>query len=424
MMWMAGWRFEDDVTTDDVLRLVARQRSLNFAPGDETLYSNTGFTLLGVVVERVAGMSLSRFSRERIFEPLGMKDTLIQDDHHQVVKRRAVSYRPAKGGGYESLLLSDSTIGQSGVVTTIGDLARWDQNFDDGKVGGNNLIAQMLERGRRNNGELTRYAAGLGVDEYRGLQIVEHSGSVAAYRSHYLRFPTQRLSVIILANAEDLPATEFAHRIADICQEDHLKRQIAKADPPAPSADVELPPDLFDAYTGDYQRKPGDFVTISREGAKLMVQGTGSGRVELTPASQTLFRLPRKGAYVAFVKPQGANRAESIRLGVEGREQETATRIDPPPAAGLVGDYYSHELDVIYHVRAHEGEGSDGQLLLVYPRGVIEMKRTVPDSFDVPFPLRSIRFDRDDKGRATGFILDGERARQLRFERIELDERK
>jgi hypothetical protein len=415
-MWIAGWRWEDELTLDDVMRIVSRQKELNFPPGDQSLYSNTGFTLLSVVVERISGQSLAAFSSRRIFEPLGMSHSQIQDDHHRMIRNRAVSYRPAERGGYEALLLSDSTTGQTGIVTNVEDMARWDRNFYDAKVGGPALIARMQEPGRLNNGRATHYAAGLGADVYRGSKIIEHSGSVAAYRSHYLRFPDLHASVVVLSNAQNLEATDIAHKIADIVLEDRLQPASAKKqDPPATRpTNLALPAALLDSYAGDYEIAPGNYVTITRENLQLSARGTGSGSAPLFAQSQTSFALPNPKAGVIFVKDAQADHATEIRLLRDGSEKR-ARWIPNTPPSDYVGDYYSAELRAIYGVEVRKG-----QLYLDPPRGQFPMKRTTKDQFDVPFPMKSLRFERDSSGRLTGFIIEGERAKNLRFRKADL----
>ncbi|HXE51778.1 MAG TPA: serine hydrolase [Tepidisphaeraceae bacterium] len=282
-----------------------------------------------------------------------MNHTQIQGDHHRVIQNLADSYRPGTNGNYEAMSLSDSTVGETGVVTDVEDLARWDENFYDSKVGGQRLIAQMQEPGRLGNGQRTRYAAGLGVDQYRGLTVIEHSGSIAAYRSHYLRAPACNVSVIVLSNAEDLPATDLAHRVADIVLADRMRPNEAAGPSPAskPPANLELPTSLLDAYAGDYQLAPNDF----------------------------------------------------------------APRFQQPPVSEYVGDFYSPELRVIYGV-----EFRQGQLCLEHPRGRVVMTRATPDSFDLPFPLDGLRFQRDQAGHCVGFVISGARAKNVAFRKVDL----
>ena len=221
---MAGWRIGGDViTTGDVLELVARQRELNFAPGAEHLYCNTGYTLLGVIAERVAGKSLRAFCAERIFGPLGMRNTHFHDDHTMLVRNRAYPYAPAEGGGFmHGVLFSLSTAGASGVFTTVEDLALWDENFYRCAVGGQEVIAQMHERGVLSSGEQIRYAFGLWIDDYRGLRAVQHDGEDAGFRCHMMRFPEQHFAVAVLGNLSTLNVVELAQRVADIYLADAL----------------------------------------------------------------------------------------------------------------------------------------------------------------------------------------------------------
>ena len=149
---MAGWRMDDVITDKDVMSLVRRQRTLNFAPGSEFEYSNTGYTLLSEIVQRVSGKSLAAFSKERIFDPLGMKHTFFHEQYTTLVAGRAQSYQPAPRVGYEGVALSYSTVGPSSLFTTADDLVLWDRNFDDTRVGGKPLLARMQTPATLNDG--------------------------------------------------------------------------------------------------------------------------------------------------------------------------------------------------------------------------------------------------------------------------------
>jgi CubicO group peptidase (beta-lactamase class C family) len=136
LLKMAGWRMEDVITERDILDLVFRQKELNFAPGAEYLYSNTGYTLLAVIVARVSKQSFREFTQERIFKPLAMTSTHFHDDHRQIVKNRAYSYRPARRGAeFELVPLQYANVGATSLFTTVEDLTKWDRNFYDAKVG-------------------------------------------------------------------------------------------------------------------------------------------------------------------------------------------------------------------------------------------------------------------------------------------------
>jgi CubicO group peptidase (beta-lactamase class C family) len=212
---LAGLRFDDTYAVQDVLDMTARQRGLNFTPGERYLYSNTGYIVLGIVVQRVTGKSLRDFAAERIFGPLMMADSHYQDDHTQPVRGRAYAYSPVAGGRYAINVWNNDLVGQGGVMTTVVDLAKWDDNFSTGRVGGEGFLRRQLERGRLNAGTTISYAFGVEVGTYRGLDLVEHTGSTGGYRAVLTRFPKQKTTIAALCNVSDAAPATLAHRVAD-----------------------------------------------------------------------------------------------------------------------------------------------------------------------------------------------------------------
>lgn len=227
LVGLAGLRYDDTYTVQDVLDMTARQRALNFDPGSRYLYSNTGYIVLGVVVQRVTGQSLRAFAEDRIFRPLGMTHTHYQDDHTQVVPGRASAYSPRPGGGYSINIWNNDLVGQGGLMTTARDLAKWDENFYTGVVGGPGFLARQLERGKLTDGTLLTYAYGLEIGSYRGLPIVEHSGSTGGYRTDLVRFPAQHTSIAALCNVSNAAPAALAKRVADVVLRDKFTQPVA-----------------------------------------------------------------------------------------------------------------------------------------------------------------------------------------------------
>ena len=212
----AGVRLDDGYTVDDILAIAARQKRLNFDPGSEYAYSNTGYVLLGIVVQRVTGKSLRQFAEEQIFAPLGMTHTHYHDDHNEPVMGRAFAYEPAREGGWKIDVWNNDIVGQGGLMTTVEDLQKWDENFYTGTVGGPSFLARQLEQGRLSNGTTLAYAFGLEVGSYRGLPMVEHSGSTGGYRTDITRFPTAHTTVVTMCNASTAGSVGLAHQVADV----------------------------------------------------------------------------------------------------------------------------------------------------------------------------------------------------------------
>src|SRR5205085_11877682 len=212
-----------DLTTDqDALELIARQREPNFAPGDQWLYSNSGFFLASVIVKRVSGKTLAQFAAERIFAPLGMTHTRFNDDHMSVIPNRATGYAPRDSGGWATAMSNFEQTGDGAVQTSIEDMQRWDENFYTGRVGGTEVLAAMQKPAVLNSGKQQTYALGLQVDSYRGLRTVSHGGSWAGYRAELLRFPDQHLSVACLCNLARTNPSQLARRVAEVYLGGHM----------------------------------------------------------------------------------------------------------------------------------------------------------------------------------------------------------
>ncbi|MGH7461102.1 MAG: serine hydrolase domain-containing protein, partial [Longimicrobiales bacterium] len=207
LMALAGIRMEDVFPETDAIGLIARQKELNFAPGTDYLYSNSGYLLLAQIVRRVTGKSLREYADERLFKPLGMTNTHFHDEPYHIFPNRAISYAPVQGGGYRiSYLLNFDKIGAGGLYTTLNDLMLWDRNFYDNKLG-KGFLELMHRRGVRADGDTLAYAFGLQIGRYRGERTVRHSGSLMGFQADLVRFPEHRFTVMALCNGNDITPT-------------------------------------------------------------------------------------------------------------------------------------------------------------------------------------------------------------------------
>ncbi|QJE03655.1 beta-lactamase family protein (plasmid) [Massilia forsythiae] len=307
LMFLKGAGTDAVITQEDVLALVKRQRALNFAPGHEYAYSNTGYLLLGQIIQRVSGMPLAEFARVRIFDPLGMKHTQFQNGCGTLVPQRVLSYLPSGAGGYDNAAVCEAADGAGGVVTTAGDLALWDRNFYDGRVGGIDLLAQMQVPGKLGNGQSNNYASALVIDAYRGRRIVKHGGDIRGFHTQLTRFPDQHFSVVVLANSSDLDKDELVRKIADIYL-DH----VAPAAPAAPMSperrfrEVAFDPAGLDALVGYYALPPQsgvEGVHFTKENGYLWAQGTGQARIRVFAYGERSFFAKAINAQFTFDAP-------------------------------------------------------------------------------------------------------------------------
>jgi CubicO group peptidase (beta-lactamase class C family) len=199
LLAVSGWPSDGHLTEQQFLTIIGRQKSLNFQPGDEFLYSNTGYALLAMVVQRASGQSLRDFAAARIFKPLGMSHTEFREDHNSLIAKRALGYQPS-GATYKTSLPELDVVGDGGAYSTVEDLAKWDGNFRTARVGGRSAIAALEAPGKLNDGQIIPYALALTIGEFRGVRTLSHAGAYGGYRSTLLRFPDKGVSVITLCN--------------------------------------------------------------------------------------------------------------------------------------------------------------------------------------------------------------------------------
>jgi CubicO group peptidase (beta-lactamase class C family) len=266
-------------TPKELVKTLSRQKELNFKPGDEDSYSNSGYFLLSEIVSRVSGLETSAFAKKYIFDPLGMNNTHFHDEPNMIVKNRAYGYSPKKEGGYRLDILRLKVIGDLGVFTTIEDFLKWDQNFYENKLGDGtqNLINMMKTRGKLNSGEVIPYAFGLNISHYGGLKIVSHGGSAVGYQADYMQFPDQRFSVVILSNLSNFRTGRIARKIADLYLADQFtesptprQRQRPRGERPKP---VKLSSSQLKKYVGNYYSDELDITyTLDVESNNLVLK--------------------------------------------------------------------------------------------------------------------------------------------------------
>src|SRR5712692_8087286 len=257
LMELAGINTDSVTTDEDALALINRQKALNFAPGSDWLYSNTGFFLLSVIVKRVSGKTLREFAGENIFTPLAMTHTQFRDDHTSLIANRAMAYdAKEKTPGYSLNVSYFEQTGDGAVHTSVEDLLKWDENFYSGQIGGKEFLAAIQEQGKLNSGKVLDYAKGLFIEDYRGLRTVSHGGAWGGYRAELLRFPEQHFSVACLCNLGNAAPSKRAHQVADIYLASSLKPKQEKKKEGEESRkkkdSIKLTEEQLQAYTGDY----------------------------------------------------------------------------------------------------------------------------------------------------------------------------
>lgn len=421
---MAGGRLDDVITKDHIMKLVSRQKDLNFEPGEEYLYSNTGYTLLAEVVARVSGKSFPEFTEERIFKPLNMKNTLFYDNHQKIVKNRAYSYFPVNNG-FIKLVLSYANVGATSLFTTVEDLSLWAMNFENPKVGDREIMNKMKTQGVLNNGNKINYALGQSVGKYHGTTQISHGGGDAGYRTYLIRLPDEKFSVVVFSNDGAFNAGGMAHKVLDIYLRDQItaKEKADLKDKPVEkptekeAKTVAVEESILKDYVGSYELFPNFIIKITQENGKLFGQATGQGKLELVALSPTKFSVKEVQAEVTFQRDEN-NRVNLLKLNQGGQIQD-AKRIKPfdPESVDpndFTGSFYSEELATEYVFTVE-----NGKLIAKHSRlEDIIMTPVKEDTFSAnTWFFSQIEFIRDENNKINGCKVSNGRVRNLFFEK-------
>ncbi len=279
-----------EYTHAHVLDIVSRQKALNFPTGTQWSYTNTGFNLAAIVVSRVSGMPFAEFSRTRIFTPLGMTRTSWRDDHTRVVKGRALAYSSASDG-YHLDMPFENVHGNGGLLTTVGDLLKWNENFVTPVVGDGALVTTQMTAGTFNDGRPLDYGLGLFVHNYRGVRNINHSGSTAGYRAHLNRFPDSHTSVAVLCNVATGDATRSANLVSDLYL---TGLQPVTPTTPAPAVPPMTPPPAapqLAEFGGAYWSDEAEvMLTAAVENGALVIKRRPDTVIALTAIGRNTFR--------------------------------------------------------------------------------------------------------------------------------------
>ena len=403
LLALARGRFEEDrITEADVLDIVTRQKALNFVPGTEYLYSNTGYTLAAVIVHRVSGKPLRQFADERIFKPLGMTRTHFHDDYTMLVKGRTSAYEKEKDGWHVGIPNFD-TYGATGLFTTVGDLLKWQENFRNPVVGDEAILKQMQTSAVLANGDTTGYGLGVQIGRQDGMKLVGHSGADAGYRSYTARYPEHAFAVAVLCNAAPTNPADLAAKVAGI----YLK---AFAKPtPAPTATAKLTKAELSRFAGLYVNPITGAPTWVALADTGLVVGRRTGPA-LVPVAANRFRT---GSAEWEFAPNG----DLVQrfLGSPPRHPVTlvrreAVRPSASELAAYAGSYTSAELGATYLVSATDS----GLTLRTRTNPPVTASPVYADTFSGPF---LIEFTRDQGGRLTGALVSTGRVRKIRFEK-------
>ena len=392
---IAGWpRGSRIYSLDTVLDIASRQRELNYRPGSEWLYTNTGFTLLAIIVQRVSHLSLAEFTRQALFVPLGMKHTQWRDDFRRIVPNRAIAYGPGKNG-FEQNMPFENAYGNGGLLTTISDLLIWNRAFANGRL--DPFVATELQRmASLSNGSPVEYGRGLFIQTYKKARELSHSGSTAGYRAWLGRYPDHQLSIALLCNAGNADNRALAHKVADL----YL--------PPVPDEHFKQT-DNLKKLTGLYvDPDHGQVVQIDLQGSSLQ---TDRG-IQLVADANNQFRAADTIFQFAGGTSLSVHNTDGSVLHFH-REQQWNT--DAAALSKLTGNYEIQEALVTYAIRPDSGRLTATPL--GHPDAAVTLRPIIEDTFVWGANGQGLlHFTRDPAGRVSGAEITTMHVRRMKIQ--------
>jgi CubicO group peptidase (beta-lactamase class C family) len=410
----AGWQLDDVITQEHVIKLVKKQKALNFDPGEEHMYCNTGYTLMAEIVKKVSGLSLREYTDKNIFQPLGMNDTHFHDNYQELVPYRAYSYSPAGSGKWRHAVLSYSIVGATSLFTTVLDEAKWLRNYETGEVGGKELVEKMYQTGVLNDGRKLNYAFAIAIDKFKGWQQIGHGGGDAGFRTFACRYPEKGLGIVVFSNLGSVNPTGLARDVAGILIPD------TRPEPETPAATKFADSMLMKRLQGEYYTERGDRLILLWRDGKLFNRNSSSGNTTEWPLEEL-----EPGRYkitnpAAVLIPGNKNKASDSIMEIQ--VEMPATRLLfkrkpgglPKQLSEFTGRYYNDETEAYYTVSL-----KDSVLMLDHRKfSSMPLRYFAPDQFNNSnWWMSNIRFLRNNKGKIVAFEVNSGRVQHLRYEK-------
>ena len=401
---IAGWpRSTKTYNNDDALYIISNQKTLNYKPGDEYLYSNSNYNLFAIIVQRVSGMSLADFTRKNIFEPAGMKHTQWRDNYKRIVPNRALAYSKSGATTYQTNMPNEYVYGNGGLLTTAEDLLIWCNYYLNGKLGTPSLLEKQLATTPLNSGIMHGYAAGLFTGTTKGWKYVAHDGATASYRANLEAYPELGLSVAWLSNTSefDIDTNNVAELVVDLFIPGNEPQ--AKKETPSP---YSISKEKLTTYTGWYRNpRSGGSAKLFLQNEKLYATQFGL----LSPVAENIFtagngnvRIEKNSKGFLFI---GSTKDSIYFTAVD------SAKLDEKAMNEYTGEYYSDEAEAKFYVSAKNGK----LIMLQKPKTEFQLTPTYKDGFE---SFAGIVYFEREKNKIINLKISVGRARNVEFRKI------
>ncbi len=420
LAYLKGLRDDDHYVDEDLMGWLINQTDLNFPPGEEYLYSNSGYWLLGQIVEKISGVNMAAFARKEIFEPLGMMQTHFHNDHTQIVKERASGYVPGNDGEYKISMTTLNMIGDGGIFTSVNDIKKWDDAFYDRSVLSDEFWEMMTTQGVLNDGEIIGYASGLDIGEYNGLKTISHGGAFVGYRAEFMRFPEQKVSIAIFANRGDVNPTNLAYQVADvILKNDFIETENVIVNEESVSQEfIQLNANELKKFEGDYWNDAGSYSRkIYVKNDTLRYYRSEYSESDLLPISKNEFKMINVGADLS-IKFTDEQMHKLMTVVIDDgnpiiSKSYTPKNYTPAELVAYQGNYYSEELDATYSFKLE----NDSLRLFINDKPASPLRPIMTNRFSND-DYGVFEFMQDENEKLSGFRLASGRVKNLVFVKL------
>lgn len=405
---MRGRFSEDFVGNYEMVDMLLRQKHLNFNPGDQFQYNNTGYILLAEIVRRVSGMTFPEFVERNIFQPLKMENSLFFDNSTRIIKNKVDSYFITEDGvGY--VAMNRSIVGSTGLYTTVSDLTLWAENFQNSRIGTEAIVQKMIAPSKLNSGVEIPYGLGLETKSYRGLKVIFHGGGDAGFIAYLLTIPEHNFTVAVTGNYESFNPLDVSYGMIDLFLADDL----------ITGAPIEIPKltsQQMMKYEGTYQVFPGTFIDIVMENDSLFMQSTinPDGRTYLPVIGDNVFSYtPRQHSEMVFSEGKLDWHFSDFVYPAK------KVKLNPPSSDEIhiddyLGNFYSDALQTSYRF-----EKQDDKIVITHPyNGRFELFAIAEDIFVTHSSTVSrIEFKRDGQQNVVACTISSQKAHNVRFDK-------
>lgn len=419
LLTIAGTRLDDVITQEQIIKILGKQQALNFKPGEEYSYSNSGFTMLAEIVKAVSGQTLRQFTDSAIFKPLGMTNTHFHDNYTEIEKNRSYSYERKDSTHFTNAILSYSVAGATSLFTNINDMSKWIINFYSNKVGDRADIDTLTKKDKLNNGKEISYALGIVNDTWRGWRQYSHSGGDAGYRTYMNVFPDLKMGFMVFSNLGDIDPGGQVYNMANLFIKDtNTTQKEVKKESRDSAAAILKDTSYVTKFTGDYIGNEGLpfsfeiknhqlYYRIYGESNFLIKESKDTFSISTAPEIKFVFGLKGKDTTAAVITPDQLFRLKKYMKDTSQTDELLKK---------YTGTYYCPELDCKYsivlqdhHLMLTNAKYNDAKLSLIGEDHLLNDN----------WWINHLMIKRNDKGTIVGFEVNSGRIQHLRFNKIE-----